>query len=103
MRVMRKPDSPLKAAARGGLMEKGRSAQEKELGAAGVGTARGQKAWPPPPSPRRDPAEPGTQEHHRSQAAGGELGRAEDPGLPGLSWLGCHQAWGGKGFSTLVP
>lgn len=51
----------------------------------------------------RDPAEPGTQEHHRSQAADGELGRAKDPGLAGLSWLSCHRAWGGKEFSTLVP
>lgn len=34
-----------------------------------------------------DLAEPGTQEHHTSQAAEGELGRAEDPGFRGLSWL----------------
>lgn len=97
VRVMGRPDSPLNTQLPGDCCREGRSPREGTVASL---CGNGQRAEGPA---SRDPSEPGTQEHHRSQAAGSELGRAEDPGLPGLSWLSCHWAWGGKEFSTLVP
>lgn len=62
---MGKPDSPLSVQLPGDCWRDGR---ELKAPPACVGTARGQKA---------QPREPGTLEHHRSQAAAGELGRAD--------------------------
>lgn len=52
VRVMGKPDSPLNTVAPRGLLERGAECREQEPQPACVGTARGQKAQPPPRSRR---------------------------------------------------
>lgn len=74
---MRKPDSPLNTQLPGDRCREGRSAASRSSGQAVWEQPEGRRPGPPRSS------EPGTQEHHRSQAAEGELGRDEDPELEG--------------------
>lgn len=96
--MMGKPDSPLNRQLPGDSWREGRSAQSRSLG---------QPVWEQPEGRRPGPGRSQQSLGPRS-TTGPRLQRVSWEGLQtlgfgGLSWLSCHQARGGKGFSTQVP